>query len=334
VSELELRAEDWISTLRTEYLDGFVRDGGGAIKVAVLPGGDSAGSTLELAKRLTMDAHARGFVTAVVDGATCKVHLLHNLFNEIARQIDWDGLVRDFVKRLMVEAGLALPAGGAMDVESIAHASGQDVTIVRQDMRLALTKHLMRDPWLSRQFRLGMLTLSQALLEPDELRTELAAHVLAWLRGELPRISPLRQAFIHQRIDRHSARTMILSTAAFIRKAGREGLVVAVDISRYALPKPLDDGGHRYSKPAALDMWETLRQFIDGTDDLSGGLFVFLAGREFTENDERGLRGYNALHLRLTDDVRDRRRPNPLAPMVRISDPTASGSWGGADRSW
>jgi hypothetical protein len=71
-------------------------------------------------------------------------------------------------------------------------------------------------------------------------------------------------------------------------------------------------------------MWETLRQFVDGTDDLTGGLFVFLVGREFLEDDERGMRGYNALHLRLTDDVRDRRRPNPLAAMVRLAD---GGAW-------
>jgi hypothetical protein len=117
---------------------------------------------------------------------------------------------------------------------------------------------------------------------------------------------------------------MILSTAAFVRKAGGQGLAVVADISRYALARPIDDGRNRYSKSAALDMWETLRQFIDGTDDLSGGLFVFLVGPEFVENDERGLRGYNALHLRLTDDVRDRRRANPLAPMVRVAE---NGSW-------
>src|SRR5215831_10169818 len=88
---------------------------------------------------------------------------------------------------------------------------------------------------------------------------------------------------------------------------------------RYVLPRQLDDGRNRYSKAAALDMWETLRQFIDGADDLGGGLFVFLVGPEFVEDDARGMRGYNALNFRLTDDVRDRRRPNPLAPMVRIA---------------
>lgn len=321
MSDIAVPAEEWLASLRSEYMDGFVGEGGASIKVAVVP---SAEASDALMRRLVLDAREQGFVTASVDAASCKAHLLHNLFHEVARQVDWDGLARDFVRRLVLGAGLALPSDGALDVGAVARASEHDVTIVMQDARAALTKHLMRDRGLSRQFRLGVLALCKGIVEPDELRVELAAHVRLWLRGELPRIGHLRDAFIHQRIDRHSARTMILSTAAFVRKAGREGLVVVVDVSRYALPRPLDDGRNRYSKAAALDMWETLRQFIDGTDDLSGGLFVFIVGRDFVEDEQRGLRGYNALNLRLTDDVRDRRRPNPLAPMVRIAE---NGSW-------
>jgi hypothetical protein len=321
VTDLALPADAWLGSLGSEYLDGFVREGGAAVKVAVVP---SAAASEALARRVLGDARARGFVVAGVDAASCKAHLLHNLFHEVSRQVDWDGLARDFVRRLVLGAGLAVPPDGALDVAAIARTSEQDVTIVMQDVRVALTKRLMRDRGLSRQFRLGVLALCKAIVEPDELRIELAAHVRLWLRGELPRVGPLRDAFIHQRIDRHSARTMILSTAAFVRKAGREGLVAVVDVSRYALPQPLDDGRNRYSKSAALDMWETLRQFIDGTDDLNGGLFVFIVGREFVEDEQRGMRGYNALHLRLTDDVRDRRRANPLAPMVRVAE---NGSW-------
>ncbi|HSR21972.1 MAG TPA: BREX system ATP-binding domain-containing protein [Candidatus Eisenbacteria bacterium] len=321
MNDLALPADAWLGSLRSEYLDRFIKEGGAAIKVAVVP---SAATYDTLTQRLLGDARDRGFVAARVDAASCKAHLLHNLFHEVARQVDWEGVARDFVRRLILGAGLALPADGALDVRAIAQASEQDVTIVMQDVRAALTKHLMRDRGLSRQFRLGVLALCKAIVEPDELRVELAAHVRLWLRGELPRVGPLRDAFIYQRIDRHSARTMILSTTAFVRKADREGLVVAVDVSRYALPRPLDDGRNRYSKSAALDMWETLRQFIDGTDDLNGGLFVFVVGTDFVEDEQRGLRGYNALHLRLTDDVRDRRRPNPLAPMVRIGE---NGSW-------
>jgi hypothetical protein len=317
VTDLALPVDAWLGSLRSEYLDRFVKEGGAAIKVVVVP---SAVTSEGLTRSLLRDARNAGFVVADVDAASCKVHLLHNLFHSVARQVDWDELARQFVRRLVLGSGLAVPEDGGLDVGAVARTSEQDVTIVLQDVRVALTKELMRDRGLSRQFRLGMLALCKAILEPDELRVDLAAHVRLWLRGELPRVGPLRDAFIHQRVDRHTARTMILSTAAFIRKAGCEGLVVAVDVSRYALPRPLDDGRNRYSKSAALDMWETLRQFIDATDDLNGGLFVFVVGPEFVEDEQRGLRGYNALHLRLTDDVRDRRRANPLAAMVRIAE--------------
>jgi len=316
VTDLALPADAWLDWLCAEYLDGFVREGGAAIKVAVVPSPETSAA---LAERLLTEAGGRGFAVARVDAATCKAHLLHNLFHEVARQLDWEGLTRDFVRRLLLDAGWALPGDGALEVAAVARANEQDATIVRQDVRLALTRHLMHDRGLSRQFRLGALSMCRALTEPDELRVELAAHVRMWLRGELPRVSSLRDAFIHQKVDRHTARTMILSTAAFVRHAGREGLVTTVDVSRYALARPVDDGRNRYSKAAALDMWETLRQFIDGADDLGGGLFVFLVGAEFVADDARGMRGYNALNFRLTDDVRDRRRPNPLAPMVRIA---------------
>jgi hypothetical protein len=320
MSDLDLTVADWLGALRAEYLASFLRDGGGAVKVAVLSG---PGIGVALTRELTAVAGEEGFGVVTVDAATCKVHLLHNLFFGIARQIDWQGLAGAFVSSELRAAGFELPPDGALDVESVARFNDQDVTIVMQAARQALTRSLMRDRGLCRLFRLALLALCRALVEPDDARRELAEHVVEWLRGELPRVGPLREAFIYQRIDRHSARTMILSTSAFIRKAGRQGLVALVDLTRYALPTPMDDDGNRYSKSAALDMWETLRQFIDGTDDMTGALLVFLLGRDFVQDDVRGLQGYPALHLRLTDDVRDRRRANPLAAMVRIGESEA-----------
>jgi P-loop Domain of unknown function (DUF2791) len=317
MSDLELMAAEWLEVLGTEYLASFIRDGGAAVKVAVVPAPDSGAV---LAGELEARAAAEGFAMVTVDAATCKVHLLHNLFFEIARQIDWQGLARAFLRSEMLAAGLALPPGGELDVETVARFNDQDVTLVRKDVRSALSRDLMRDRGLGRLFRLAVSALCKALAEPDDAQRELAENVLLWLRGELPRVGPLREAFIYQRIDRHAARTMIVSTSAFIRKAGRQGLVALVDVTRYALPVPLDDGGNRYSKSAALDMWETLRQFVDGIDDMTGGLLVFVVGRDFVTDEARGLQGYPALHLRLTDDVRDRRRANPLGAMVRIGD--------------
>ena len=109
------------------------------------------------------------------------------------------------------------------------------------------------------------------------------------------------------------------------RSAGEPGIVVTVDIARYVLGKDAPPASFAaYTKLAALDLNEVLRQFIDATDELSGAVLVFLTDERFLTDRERGLGSYEALRLRLTDDVRDRHRANPLAPMVSISSRPAS----------
>src|SRR6202011_2937996 len=114
----DLRVSDWLDALRSEYLAGFLSDGPATHKVAVAPNPEVSAS---LTSRLVTEGRELGFVAATVDGGQCKVHLLHNLFNEIARQVDWDALAREFVRSQMLAAGLALPVDGSLDVETVAH---------------------------------------------------------------------------------------------------------------------------------------------------------------------------------------------------------------------
>jgi hypothetical protein len=74
---------------------------------------------------------------------------------------------------------------------------------------------------------------------------------------------------------------MFSSTTQWIRKAGKPGVLMIVDISNYPIQNPADDAGLRYTKGAALDLYESLRQFIDATDDLAGCLIVFMAHCDF-----------------------------------------------------
>jgi len=77
-------------------------------------------------------------------------------------------------------------------------------------------------------------------------------------------------------VSRHNARSLLLSLTRWLRLAGHAGLVLRLDLSRLAVarrpPAGLRDG-HYYSKAAALDAYELLRQLIDGTDEFEG-LFV------------------------------------------------------------
>jgi hypothetical protein len=67
-----------------------------------------------------------------------------------------------------------------------------------------------------------------------------------------------------------------------------------------------------------LDAYEVLRQFIDATDELRGVLLIGVVPPELMTDESRGLPAYTALQLRVADEVRDRRRANPFAALVRL----------------
>ena len=167
-----------------------------------------------------------------------------------------------------------------------------------------------------------MLRLCQSLLGRGDVDAAESEAVLGWLRGERVPAAQLRAVSLFTRVARHNARPLLLSLARWLRRAGRRGLIVELDLERLAVarrpPAEARDGFY-YSKAAALDAYEVLRQLIDSTDELEGVLLAVLIPPELVTDETRGLPAYSALQLRVADEVRDRRRPNPYAAMVRLS---------------
>jgi hypothetical protein len=98
--------------------------------------------------------------------------------------------------------------------------------------------------------------------------------------------------------------------------------VVLLDTDRVTVARNPKDDRIYYTRAAMLDVYEVLRQFIDGTDRLQGCLIVVVPGREFVETDksQRGMGNYEALMLRVIDEIRDRDRVNPMASLVRLQE--------------
>jgi hypothetical protein len=73
-----------------------------------------------------------------------------------------------------------------------------------------------------------------------------------------------------------------------------------------------------------MDAYEMLRQFIDSSDNIEGLLLVVVTPKTFLSDQRLGLNRYEALKLRIWDDVRDKFRQNPFAPMVRLTEQSES----------
>jgi hypothetical protein len=309
-----LSADEWLRIVDDDYLRGYIRRGGATVKLVV-----AEQQTRQHVATVLLDyARRADFVTAEVDARTCKVHLVHNLLNHIAEDVDWPALARDVVRRGLTDRALPPPSGEVLDLQEIADQHGLDLTLVRREMQQMLTERIYKNSELVREMRLAAVQLCLAAAEGTDQAAAMSQNIRDWFCGDLRLVGALKPALIFQKVNRHNARGLLNSLGSWVRLAGKSGLVVVMDITRYLEPASDPADGFRYPKSATIEAYEVVRQFIDGTDEMVGTMLVFLTGSDFQTDPLRGMRTYDALRLRLYDDVRDRSRPNPLSPLVSL----------------
>lgn len=309
---------DWLAVLQQEYLQSFVREGGGAIKVAVFP---DHGSLVDCQQELNGLADTEGYFFAKVDARYTKVHLVERLFHKVAKQVDWDDLAYRFVLRLLEEHGYQIPTNRReFSLRHVAALNERKEPMLRRDVQTWLEQSIEGDAGLCREFRMAMIRLCLAQFESDGADQVIANSVKEWLCGDLRLISGVKKAMIYQKVARHNARHMLMSLTRWLRLTGNGGLILSVDISRYFGKRgesPID-GSLSFTPSATMDLFELLRQFLDTSDEIEGLLMTVLAPQEFLTDSRRSVDRYEALKLRVWDDIRPKYRQNPLASLVRI----------------
>jgi hypothetical protein len=58
---------------------------------------------------------------------------------------------------------------------------------------------------------------------------------------------------------------------------------------------------------------------VDNTDEMANCVIVVVASPAFLTDNARGLDAYQALKLRIFDEVRDLNRDNPLSSLIRLA---------------
>lgn len=308
----------YLDFLAKEYLAGYVGRGGTTVKLMVVGDEEAARG---LAQGLA--GIGDGFLHVTVDAASVRMHMVDQIFTAIARQIDWDALAGAVVRQGYDDAGF--PAlGGSDDRISIAAAANHhdvDATELYRSVRRTLERVVLNESTLSQEFRVAMFRLCCDKLDRGDLSDAERDAVYGWLRGDKVGAAVLRRVGLHARIARHNARPLLVSLTRWLRLAGAPGMVLTLDLERLVVARrpPVDQrDGFYYSKAAALDAYEVLRQLIDATDEMEGLFVAVLLPPELITDESRGLPAYSALQLRVADEVRDRRRPNPYAALVRL----------------
>jgi len=92
--------QEWLKVLKAAYLQGFIRRGGSSVKFVVV---EEAAGTKPVVSGVGELAREEGFVTIQADSRQTKVQLIDLLFQEIAKQVDWEALAFECVKKLFGE---------------------------------------------------------------------------------------------------------------------------------------------------------------------------------------------------------------------------------------
>ncbi len=308
---------EWLRVLENEYLRDYASVGGAAVKFAVTY---EPADVKRLRDGIAHAAARQGFHFTFVDGALTKVHLVEQVFFAVARQTDWDRLIYRFTFDLLSQHYRVPRDEDSLTLRELARLNEYEERQLNIELQNRLKNGLLRDYAMALEFRSAMVALVKNRLDPEGSGTGVDDMIKQWLRGELRHIKPLRDIGIFQKIGRTNARYLLNSLSHWLKYAGHKGLVMMIDIGRYLDNGRRLDGTLSYGKTALLDCYEVLRQFVDSVDESENFLMVVAAPRMFAaESEERSVDRYQALKLRIWDDVRDRKLANPLAPMVRLS---------------
>jgi hypothetical protein len=324
-----MRPAEWLTVVQREYLQNFIRDGGATVKFIVPTEEINHGG---LRQGLRSIADAEGYQFAWVDAATTRVYMIDQLFQEVAQQVDWEELSFSFVSRILTEQGLTLPSERFdFTLQNLATLNQRDVRLLQQELLALPEKRLWQDYRMNQEFRLAMIRLCQAQFGGDGMSPVPAEVIKEWLYGRLRRLVELKPALIFQKVARDNARHLLSSLSYWLHLAGKSGLVLMLDISRCLVqrprPKEQQDDSRYYTLAMALDTYEVLRQFIDATDELEFCFVVVIAPPAFLHPDERrGVYSYDALRMRIWDEIYDKQRVNPFSTLLRLSSSSEPGA--------
>lgn len=314
-----IAADLYADFLTDEYLDSYVADGGAAVKFVVAADPEVAD---DFARTVLGRAAARGYACVRVDAVGVRAHLMDQVFFDVARQIDWDELAAHQVRAAFAAVDFPAPDGGDdISVEAVAAHHHVDPGELNRDVNRQLQRAVFHDYGMVREFRVAMFRLCQSRLRTGQVTEAEHEAVLQWLRGELRQISLLRAAMIFRRIGRDNARQLLFSLAHWLSVNDRPGLLLLIDLRRFGFarrPRADERHGRYYTKANLLDGYEMLRQLVDNTDELSHCCVLVIAAPEFTTDTIRGVDAYQALKLRIQDEIRDRNRDNPFSSLVRL----------------
>ncbi len=289
-----------------KYLREYIPAGGSKIKFVT--GREGSGKTFFLG-RMRAIAEAENFLTASFSARNVWLHDFREIYLEIFRQCDFLSCLRRCGDQIIRNTGYdpeAVPEG----LTFVDHLSqlGRSDALMKREIREQLKQFFLDNPALDNNFALACCMLTGGLLGHPILEEQSRGLLLGWLGGDRTVKLSLLRAFglSPSRITKYNARNMLRSLAEIVRLSGYGGLFVAID-DLDALLDRSPEREIRYTKVKREDAYESIRQMVDDIDSMTHIMFVFAFDRALLDNEQYGVKSYQALWMRIQNEITGQR---------------------------
>lgn len=287
---------------REKYLQEYIKNGGSKIKF--ITGRTGSGKTHFL-RLINSIARKENYKTVQFSAKNVWMHDFKEVYVEIFQQCNIMKCLEAISRHLIQEMGFDyhdIPE----DMKFIDYLSENDSgdALTKREIRSQLRQIFLDNPMLDNNFALACSMLTGSILGYPVLEEQNKEILLLWLKGDRSiKLSQLRSlGFYPSRITKYNARHMLRSLAEIIRMGGHSGLFITIDNLEILISRSSLEQLH-YTKMKREDTYESIRQLIDDIDSMRNIMFVYAFDRELIDNENAGIKSYQALWMRIQNEI-------------------------------
>lgn len=288
--------------LTRKYLETYIPQGGSKIKLVT--GLQGSGKSF-FAEQMLDEAQRRNYITVVISARNIWLHDFREIYLEILRQSDLQRILRECADQIIRGLGYEpadIPA--AKTLMDYLSEKGEGDAFSRGEIREELRTRFTRNPLLDNTFAQCCSLLTGDLLGYPVLEPASRDILFRWMHGDksIRAVQMKMLGMSPSKITKYNARHLLRSLCELVRLSGRPGMTIVIDDLEQLVKKPAE-GQIGYTKGRREDTYESIRQLIDDIDSMRHVLFLLCFDRELMDNDSVGLKSYQALWMRVQNEV-------------------------------
>ena len=287
---------------REKYLQEYIRNGGSKIKFVT--GRLGSGKTYFL-RLMASTAGEENYKVVQFSAKDVWMHDFKEVYIEILHQCDilkcLEGVSRHIIEEMGFDCRDIPENMKFIDYLSLNHMGD---ALTKREIRAQLRQVFLENPMMDNNFALACSMLTGSILGYPILEEQNQELLLAWLEGDRSvKLSQLRAMdFYPSRITKYNARHMLRSLAELVRMAGYSGTLICIDDVEILISRSSLEAVH-YTKMKREDTYESIRQLIDDIDSMRNIMFVYAFDRELIDQENTGLKSYQALWMRIQNEI-------------------------------